>query len=287
MATTAPKHGLYLQNCHVYLGDLATPTNMLEYAVAAEEAGWDGVFMADGLYPEFPSIDPWTTLSGIATRTSDIVLGTWVTPVCRRLPWQLAHDLATLDHLSDGRVLLGAGLGAEGNYTTFGEEWDPKRLARRYDEALEIIDRLWTGDSVSYDGEFYTVEGAKLPYTPVQEPRIPILLGCWWPNKKPFQRAANWDGIMPAAPSFWGGEGEQGEPITGTVEEEVTALVEYYRGLTDGPEEILLPLDIPEAPDDFAELCRELGATWLLTQDLLGDDSHEENVARIREGPPV
>ncbi|WP_435364669.1 LLM class flavin-dependent oxidoreductase [Haloarchaeobius sp. DYHT-AS-18] len=287
MATSAPKHGLYLQNCHVYLGDLATPTNMLEYAVTAEEAGWDGVFMADGLYPEFPSIDPWTTLSGIATRTSDIVLGTWVTPVCRRLPWQLAHDLATLDHLSDGRVLLGAGLGAEGNYTTFGEEWDPKRLARRYDEALEIIDRLWTGDSVSYDGEFYTVEGAKLPYTPVQEPRIPILLGCWWPNKKPFQRAANWDGIMPAAPSFWGGEGEQGEPITGTVEEEVTALVEYYRGLTDGTEEILLPLDIPEAPDDFAELCRELGATWLLTQDLLGDDSHEENVARIREGPPV
>lgn len=116
------KRGLYLQNYHVYLDELATPGNMVEYAEAAEEAGWDGVVLADGLYPDFPSINPWMTLSGIATRTSDVTLGTWITPVCRRPLWQLAHDLATLDHLSDGRVLLGAGLGAEGNYTTFGEE---------------------------------------------------------------------------------------------------------------------------------------------------------------------
>ena len=189
----APKHGLYLQNCEIYLEDLATPNNMIEYAVAADEAGWDGVFLADGLYPEFPSIDPWITLSGVATRTSDVVLGTWITPVCRRPPWQLAHDLATLDHLSNGRVLLGAGLGTEGNYTTFGAEWNPKRIARRYEEALEVITALWKGTSVNYDGEFYTLDGAKLPYAPVQNPRIPILLGCWWPNKKPFQRAAAWD----------------------------------------------------------------------------------------------
>jgi hypothetical protein len=243
--------------------------------------------MADGLYPGFPSIDPWTTLAGIATRTSDVVLGTWVTPVCRRLPWQLAHDLATLDHLSDGRALLGAGLGAAGNYTTFGEEWDPARLARRYDEALDIVAALWTGETVDFDGEFYTLSEATLPYTPVQEPRIPILLGCWWPNKKPFERAARWDGIMPAAPSFWGSEGEQGEPITGTVEEELHALVDYYRGLTDGPKELLLPVDVPEAPDDFLDTCLDVGATWLLTTTLLDDESHEANLARIREGPPV
>ena len=287
MTTDTPANGLYLQNCHIYLGDLATPKNVLEYAVAADEAGWNGVFMADGLYPGFPSIDPWTTLAGIATRTSDVVLGTWVTPVCRRLPWQLAHDLATLDHLSDGRVLLGAGLGAAGNYTTFGEEWDPARLARRYDEALDIVAALWTGETVDFDGEFYTLSEATLPYTPVQEPRIPILLGCWWPNKKPFERAARWDGIMPAAPSFWGSEGEQGEPITGTVEEELHALVDYYRGLTDGPKELLLPVDVPEAPDDFLDTCLDVGATWLLTTTLLDDESHEANLARIREGPPA
>ncbi len=283
----SPKHGLYLQNCHVYLDDLATPGNVVEYAVAADEAGWDGVFLADGLYPEFPSIDPWITLSGIATRTSDVALGTWITPVPRRPPWQLAHDLATLDHLSNGRVILGAGLGTEGNYTTFGEEWDPSRIGRKYDEALEVITGLWEGEPFDYDGEFYTLEGAELPYSPVQEPRIPVLLGGWWPNKKPFRRGAEWDGIMPNAPSFYGSEGEQGEPVTGTIEEEVTAMLEYYRSHTDEPGEILLPIDLPEAPEDFPDTCRDLGVTWFLTSNLLDGDSHEENLARIREGPPT
>lgn len=286
-ATPSAKHGLYLQNCHVYLDDLATPGNMVEYAVAADEAGWDGVFLADGLYPDFPSIDPWITLSGIATRTNTVVLGTWITPVCRRPPWQLAHDLSTLDQLSDGRVMLGAGLGSKGNYTTFGEEGDLQQIARRYDEALEVIAGLWEGGRFSYDGEFYTIDEAKLPYVPVQQPRIPILLGGWWPNKKPFQRAAEWDGIMPCAPSFWGSEGEQGEPITGTVEEELGAMMEYYQSLTDDPGEILLPIDVPEAPDDFADTCQDLGATWLLTSTLLENDSHEKNLERIREGPPT
>lgn len=62
----------------------------------------------------------------IATRTNYVVLGTWITPVHRHPPLQSAHDPSTLDHLSDGRVLLGAGLGTERNYTTFGEEWDPE-----------------------------------------------------------------------------------------------------------------------------------------------------------------
>jgi alkanesulfonate monooxygenase SsuD/methylene tetrahydromethanopterin reductase-like flavin-dependent oxidoreductase (luciferase family) len=283
-----PKHGLYLQNAAGYLGDLATPSNVLAYAIAADEAGWDGVFMADGLYPDFPSIDPWTTLSAAAARTSDVTLGTWVTPVPRRLPWQLAHDLATLDHLSDGRVLLGAGLGSEGNYATFGDDGYPGAVARRYDEALEIVEGLWTGEPFSYDGDFYTVDEAELPYAPVLEPRIPILLGCWWPNKKPFRRAARYDGIMPAAPSFYGGEGEQGEQPTGTIEEETRDLVDYYRDQTDGdPGEILLPVDVPEAPPDYADLCREVGATWLLTSDLLGDDDHDANLDRIRAGPPA
>lgn len=150
-----------------------------------------------------------------------------------------------------------------------------------------MIDGLWEGTPFSYDGEFYTLEGAELPYTPVQNPRTQILLGCWWPTKKPFQRAAEWDGIMPSAPSFYGSAGEQGEPVTGPIEAEVGALVEYYRSLTDDPGEILLPIDGPEASDDFAHTCRELGATWLLTTDLLEGDSYEKNLERIREGPPA
>lgn len=283
----APKHGLYLQNAAGYIDDLARPEIMVEYATAAEDAGWDGVFMADGLYPSFNSVEPWITLSAIAARTESVTLGTWITPVPRRLPWQLAHDLATLDHLSGGRVMLGAGLGVEENYTTFGESWDPPHIGRRYDEALELIDALWRGETVTHDGECFTVEGAELPLPPVQEPRIPIVLGGWWPNEKPFRRAAEWDGIMPASPGFYGQEGEQGEPVTGSAEAELREMLAFYRDVADDPGEILLPIDVPEAGPDFADVCRELGATWLLTTSLLAPDDHEGNLERIREGPPA
>ncbi len=281
-----PKHGLYLQNSPGYLDDLAEADALVRYAIAAEDAGWDGIFLADGLTPSFRTTDPWITLAGIATRTDDVTLGTWVSAIPRRPPWQVAQDLVTLDQLSDGRVMLGAGLGNKPNYTTYGREWDPATIAKQYDEALEIIDRLWSGDPVTFDGEFYTVDGAQLLAPPVQKPRIPVVMGCWWPNKKPFHRAADWDGIMPWAPSFTGEEGIQGEPVTGTPEEEVRDLVAYYRGVADDPGEVILPVDPPEASDDFIDVCLDVGATWLLTTGLLGPDSHEENLNRIREGPP-
>lgn len=244
------------------------------------------VFLADGLTPDFPSVDPWITLAGIATQTDTIQLSTWVTPIPRRQPWQVAQDLATLDHLSGGRVILGAGLGNKPNYTTYGREWKPKRLGQQYDEALDIITGLWEAEPFSYEGDYYSLEDAELRLKPVQRPRIPIVMGAWWPNKKPFHRAARWDGIMPWAPSFQGEEGLQGEPVTGTPEEEVRELVEYYRGLTEVPGEIILPIDPPEAPADFKETCKDVGATWLLTTDLLEADAPDQNKERIREGPP-
>lgn len=281
-----PKHALYLQNSPVYLDELATPDALVEYAVAAEAGGWDGVFLADGLTPEFPSSDPWITLAGIATRTDTITLGTWVTPVPRRQPWQLAQDLVTLDHLSAGRVLFGAGLGNEQNYTTYGREWQPKQLGNQYDEALEILTGLWDDDPVTFHGNHYSVEGAELSLSPVQSPRIPIVMGCWWPNKKPFQRAATWDGIMPWAPSFQGSEGLQGEPITGTPQEALRDMMDYYYDLTDEPGDVILPIDPPAAPPDFIDDCRDVGASWLLTTDLLGPDDFEHNLDVIRDGPP-
>jgi alkanesulfonate monooxygenase SsuD/methylene tetrahydromethanopterin reductase-like flavin-dependent oxidoreductase (luciferase family) len=281
--TTSPKHGLYLQNSTQYIGDLATPEHLVEYAVAAEDAGWDGVFCADVLTTDW--IDPWITLSGIATRTDRIRLGTWVTPVPRRQPWQLARDLATLDQLSDGRVILGAGLGTEEDYTTFGEPWEPARNAARYDEALDVITGLWRGEPFTHHGDHFTVEDLAMQPTPVQEPRIPIVVGCWWPNKPPLHRGARWDGIMPYAASFIGQEGLHGEPVTGTPEEAVRDIVAYYRDLADEPGEVVVPIDEAEMPPDFAETAAELGATWLLSTHLLDDDGHEQNLERIRAGP--
>ena len=283
-----PNHGLYLANSPGYCGELATPSNMVEYAVAAEEAGWDGVFMADafGNEPGEMFIDPYTTLGGIASQTDRVRIGTWISPVPRRQPWQLALDLATLDRLSNGRVMFGAGLGAPHNYECLGIDETFAERSERYDEALEVIIGLWEGEPFSYEGNHYTMKDVHLPITPAQDSRIPIYMGCWWPNKKPFRRAANWDGIMPAAPSYFGEEGVQGEPVTGTPEEEVRDMTAYYRGHTDDPGEIFVPIDVPEAGPNFRDICLEAGVTWFLTLFAIGPESHEENLSAIRKGPP-
>lgn len=110
-AETDLNHGLIILNG----GELADAEVLGEFAVEADEAGWDGVFFGDHLiYPrtsnpdEYQDVfDAWITFAGIATRTGDIKLGTWMTPVPRRQPWQLARDLATLDQ-NEGRARSGA-----------------------------------------------------------------------------------------------------------------------------------------------------------------------------------
>lgn len=288
------KHGIVLLNSQVD-GDAE---QLVEYGVAAEDAGWDGVFLADHLVPksESPWPDPWITLAGIATRTDDIKLGSWVTPIPRRQPWQLARNLATLDRLSNGRVLLGTGLGRSFDYTTFGDSWEPRQLGEKYDEALDIITGLWTGEAFSYDGEHYTVEEAVLRPTPVQEPRIPIIVGGLWPNKKPFHRAASWDGTIPhyRGDGIFPAEGVDPEqtgdldlpPRPGDPEEEVRALVDYYIEQAGGDGDIFLPADPPHAADDWFNFCESLGASWLYTRNVDPNTGWELNMERIRAGPP-
>lgn len=265
-------------------GHSLDPREVVEYAVAAEESGWNGVFLAEGIWEGW--VDPWTQLGAVASVTEELTIGTWVTPIPQKIPWWLANAVATLDHISGGRVILGAGLGAHFEYEMFGSPHDMRALGRKYDEALEIITGLWKGEPFSFEGEFFTIREAKLPVTPVQRPRVPILMGCWWPNKKPFQRAARYDGIMPFWPALlgkeggtaWGtpGVGPQGEEQTGTVEEELHDLLDYYYSLTDDPGEIFLP----DRPDKgYRRLCKELGATWLFTTSI-------DSLDQLREGPP-
>lgn len=273
---------------------------LVECAVAAEEAGWDGIFLADHLIFPPPGelgaaeretednadfLDPWITMAGIATSTDAIRLGSWITPVPRRQPWQLARDLATLDHLSDGRVILGTGLGRGTEYTTFGREYDQRDLGRRYDEALAVIDGLWRGESFSYDGEHFTVDEAVVLPRPVQRPRIPVVVGGVWPNKKPIRRGVRWDGIIP----HWRGDGIV--PADGDVDaaETVREMLEYYHDHADDPGEIVLPLDPPGAQEEYLDICADLGVTWLYSRDLMAPEFAEDPtlaIDRIREGPP-
>ncbi len=273
------QHGLWLR-----AGDSTDAAELVDAAVAAEAAGWDGVFVSDTLstaaYP-----DPWVLLAAMAARTTDLALGTWVVPVPRRQPWQVAKAVATLDRLSGGRMLLGAGLGTARDYEPFGRPYEPPELARRFDEALDVIDGLWRGEPFDYDGEHFTLEGATVEPTPVQEPRVPILLGCWWPNRAPFRRGARWDGILPYWPALTEeGVGEQGEQATGTPEEELRDMMAYYRDVADDPGEVVLPT-LPDVPvGDYLDTYEALGATWLLTSDVVPGSDHADR--RVRDGPP-
>jgi alkanesulfonate monooxygenase SsuD/methylene tetrahydromethanopterin reductase-like flavin-dependent oxidoreductase (luciferase family) len=127
-------------------------TQLVNLAVTAEEAGWDGFFLWDHLQLDAlrrpPMHDPWVLLGAIAARTSRVRLGTMITPIPRRRPWKLAKEIITLDHLSAGRVIVGVGLGvpAEAEYGAFGEPTGTRLRAAMLDEALPILDSFLCGE---------------------------------------------------------------------------------------------------------------------------------------------
>ncbi len=127
-------------------GDVET---ILEMAIEAEEAGWDGVFYWDGIYIESAGLmyDPWVILAAMALQTKRVRLGAVLTPLSRRRPWKLARETVTVDHLSHGRLIVPVGLGAldDGGFAKVGEATDRKVRAELLDEGLEILTGLWSG----------------------------------------------------------------------------------------------------------------------------------------------
>jgi alkanesulfonate monooxygenase SsuD/methylene tetrahydromethanopterin reductase-like flavin-dependent oxidoreductase (luciferase family) len=185
----------------VNLPPFAPPATLIELAVDAEQAGWDGVFFWDHLTwrPELrlDVHDPWVLLGAVAARTQRVLLGPMVTPLGRRRPWKVAKEITTLDHLSGGRAVLGVGLGApaEAEFEAFGERADGRHRAAVLDEALTVLDGLLRGP-VDHAGEHFTVHTEMFP-RPVQQPRPPIWVAGESPHRRPLQRAARWDGFVP------------------------------------------------------------------------------------------
>jgi alkanesulfonate monooxygenase SsuD/methylene tetrahydromethanopterin reductase-like flavin-dependent oxidoreductase (luciferase family) len=154
-------------------GDLADPGLLAEIGVAAEAAGWDGVFVWDHLWNIglAPFADPWVTLAAIAVATERVAIGTMVAALPRRRPQLVAQATTTLDRLAGGRMVLGVGLGVDsyGEYSAFGEQAaDDRARAATADAAIELLLPMLAGGPVpGVEGRVTTVPG-------VRQPRVPI-----------------------------------------------------------------------------------------------------------------
>jgi len=161
------------------------PTELLDYAILAEEMGFDSVFVSDHLQPwlheggHAPASVPW--LGALGAKTSRVLIGTSVlTPTFRYNPTVVAQDFATLGVLYPGRVILGVGTGEALNEANLGIEWpDPPERFRRLKEAIGLIRRLWSEDRVSFEGEFYTTKSITI-YDKMDDP-VPIYIGAAGP----------------------------------------------------------------------------------------------------------
>jgi alkanesulfonate monooxygenase SsuD/methylene tetrahydromethanopterin reductase-like flavin-dependent oxidoreductase (luciferase family) len=269
------------------VGEFADPKLIAELAVLTERSGWDGIFMWDHLLyrDNWPAIDAWIALAGVASRTGRLRFGLMVAALPRQLPWEVAKRALTLHELSDGRFLLGAGLGSmPEEYTSFGSEADARVRAERLDEALEVITRLWREESVTYEGRHFRLKQAAVRPRLHKEERIPIWIGGRWPNQPPFRRAARWDGLFATHSSY--GKGETMPP------EELAAAVQFaysYREPTAPPLDVAVegasPTDPALAWDRVAPYL-EAGLTWWIEALGWWRGDVDEARRRVAAGPP-
>lgn len=179
------------------------PNALVDAGIEADRAGWDAYFLWDHVVfieaLHLPIVDPWTVLGAVAHQTRNVRLGALVTPLPRRRPQVVAKQLTTLDHLSNGRAIFGAGLGwpSDDEFRRFGEDADDIRRAQVLDESLAVLDAFLRGGPVTFNGRHLHVDSITLEPRPVQAPRPPIWIAAMWPARPPIRRAVLWDGIVP------------------------------------------------------------------------------------------
>ncbi len=262
-------------------GDYSDPRLLAELAQEAEIAGWHGFFLWDhiGASWPFPIVNPWVALTAMAMSTNRIKLGTLVTPLPRRRPWKLARETVTLDHLSQGRLVLGVGSGSdsEKEYSCFGEGGDDRLHGAMLDEGLDMLVGLWNGEPFSYSGKYYNIQQAHFLPTPVQSPRVPIWVADVWPHKHPLRRAATWDGIVPVAID------------RALTPDEIHSIVSFTRERRVSAESFDVAFGFPDFDNNLTTDClqayAQAGVTWWL-ECSSWNHSLAEVRERIRRGPP-
>jgi probable F420-dependent oxidoreductase len=275
------------------VASFSDPRTLVDLAKTAEAAGWDGVFVWDSLLFDQkwmpPIADPWITLAAIAASTERVKIGTMIAQLARRRPWKVAREVATLDQLSGGRMILGVGLGysAAAEFEQFGEEGDARVRADKLDECLDIIVGLWSGAPFSYQGKYYQLKETTFLPKPVQQGRVPIWVAGYWPNKRPFRRAARWDGACPAEMEIR----DDGFSILPSSPESARNMLAYIKAHRSNSEpfDMIVSRALPDDPAQTAELVAaytEAGVTWIYRDMLPWEVSLEQAYEIVRRGPP-
>jgi alkanesulfonate monooxygenase SsuD/methylene tetrahydromethanopterin reductase-like flavin-dependent oxidoreductase (luciferase family) len=238
------------------------------------------VFVWEGAYQP----DAWCLLAAIAQETSTIQLGTMLTPLPWRKPWELAAQAATVDQLSGGRVILTVGLGAppSGRAVTT-DPVDRTIRASLLDEGLEVIQGLWAGIT-EHEGDHFTLDMASEPartLRPVQQPRIPIWVVGAWNRRRSMARAARFDGVVPYLLDV-------GQDGFGASYAAMASWVRAHAHADGTVAEVIweaeTAADDPEAATTKVTRWRDRGATWWL-ESRWGPDRTDID-ARIEAGPP-
>jgi alkanesulfonate monooxygenase SsuD/methylene tetrahydromethanopterin reductase-like flavin-dependent oxidoreductase (luciferase family) len=257
-----------------------------DLAYEAEQAGWDGLFIGEAIW----HVDAWVALAAAAMRTERIRLGTMLSPLPALKPWKLAAESASLDNLSNGRVIVTLGTGAVWmGWQAFPEyATDIRTRAEQLDEGIDILSLLYRGKPFDYDGKHYqirltAVEPQHYPPPPIQQPRIPIWVVGVWPRMRSMRRALRCDGLIPAVMNPNG-------QFADVRPDDVSAMKAYI----DANRTLATPFDIVvegqvsglEKSQMIEKLgaWRAAGATWWL-ESLWGLD-RDQLAARVRGGPP-
>lgn len=274
------RFGLYSAN----FGRLGDPALLIDMALHAERAGWDGFFMFDHLQivsgRAVPIVDPWSVLSVVAAQTS-LTFGPLVTPVARRQPWELALQALTLNRLSEGRLVLGVGLGEELDFASFGDDATPTERGRRLDEGLTLLEQLWSAEPVRHEGH-WTVRDACIAPVPSGE-RIPIWVAARYGRRTPLARAARLQGVFPIDEEW-----DVAKPLSPARLAETARRVSALRGGLTGFEIVTAgtsPCD-PERAARIAAEYQHAGATWWLEIIAPTRGSIAEMMKRVDAGPP-
>src|SRR5215469_8276256 len=140
-------------------------------AQRAEALGFRDLWVTENTLDHVFCLDPVVVLTYAAAVTSTIRLGASVVVLPVHNPIHVAHQWANLDYVSDGRAILGVGLGRDHHYAQF--QMPVERRVRRFREGVDLIKALWTEPRVDYRGQIYRLEDGTMAPKPVQEPHLP------------------------------------------------------------------------------------------------------------------